>query len=310
MAHTGFRRVKDLGVLPLHAVLQILKRMPEPAVRASFAAAGAAVKLGYPAPGNYARRTVRDFARVLGRDDPRAMYGETVDKVMRVAATYVQLLRGGGERVAASVRLAPQAEEICERLRRDTGHALFVIPHCTGSVLSAAGFGRRYPAVLLMRESRDPRRSALTRTYLERLGPELCYARSTDASTVTRRILQAVRRREFVVGTTDLIRKTADTLPARMFGQEVWLPAWPARFSARLRMPIVPAYVTVDREGITMRFEEPYLEDDPSACTQRWASVIEDNFRRYPTDWAFQFDKRWSKVLAIAAGTRPRSPVE
>ena len=55
---------------------------------------------------------------------------------------------------------------------------------------------------------------------------------------------------------------------------------------------------------IVLHLGQPATGSDVVAATRDWISQMEVLLRRYPTDWAFMFDRRWSKLLATAAGTR------
>jgi len=297
-----FSRVKDAAMLPLHGFLTLARWMPEWLTRGVFVGVGALGKLAYFLPGSHMRKVSRNLAVLSGRDDPRRIYFDLVDNVVRLLVLYSRLLQGGGEQVARSFRLAPEAVKTCDQLKAKYGHAIFVVPHCVGSVLSAAGFGHTFPAVVLLRESRSVVRSSILKQYLERLGPRILYARRTDRSTLTRGILKALHDKMFVVGTTDLIRRKSDSVPVTVFGQQVWVAGWPVRFSARRQTPIVPAYVRMDDSGITLDVGVPYIAgDDELSASQEWADYFEECFKRHPSDWIFQFDKRWAAVLAAAA---------
>lgn len=145
------------------------------------------------------------------------------------------------------------------------------------------------------------RRQLLMRRYFDKLGPELLYVRHTEPSVVARGILRALHEKKFVIGTTDLTRNGADTVEVKFFGQPVPLPAWPARFSARRKIPILPGYIRISGGRIVLSCDEPYIEPDTVAATQRWAAYFEKSIREAPADWPFMLDKRWSGVIAKAA---------
>ena len=118
---------------------------------------------------------------------------------------------------------------------------------------------------------------------------------------MARAILRALHEKKFVIGTTDLARNGPDTVEVKFFGQAVPLPAWPARFSARRKIPILPGYIRVSGGRIVLSCDEPYIEQDAVAATQRWAAYFEKSIRESPADWVFMLDKHWSSVIAKAA---------
>lgn len=295
-----FRRVKDLAAWPIHAVL----RMPEWIARPAFGSVGLAAKSYYFVPGSHARRTARNFCALIGRSDPRAMYFEMVSKAVRAGTLFGRLIRDGRDAVAGELDMGGDVLSICDDLRSEGRGAIFVVPHCVGSVLSTAGFAKRYPTVVLLRESRNPQRSGILKQYLEKLGAEIFYVRRTEPTTVARGILRALHERKFIIGTTDLLRKNEDSAEVKIFGQSIRMVAWPARFGIRRGAPLVPTYVRVDGGRIALELAPPFLGKDVESATQRWAAHFEEWFRQHPSDWIFMYDKRWAKVIADAARTR------
>jgi len=296
--------MKDVIAWPVHWLLKGTAPLPGPLRRAIFGCAGLAWKGYYFVPGNHMRRTASELCAVIGRDDPRRIYFEMMNKVAVVADAFGRLLRHGPEAVAEMTGFDEGGARPFREAYEQRGGAIVVAPHCVGSVLSAAGFGKTFPTVLLVRESRSEARSALLREYLERLGPEVVFVRRARPQTVTRHILRALRERKLIVGTTDLLRHQEDTVAAEMFGQPVWLPGWPARFAARRKVPIVPAYIRTEPGRVRVLGDEPYIEEDVARSTQRWASFFERSIRAHPSDWVFMFEKRWARVIGAAAGTR------
>ena len=147
----------------------------------------------------------------------------------------------------------------------------------------------------------------MLRRYFDKLGPELLFVRRTDPAIVARSILRALHEKKFVIGTTDLARNRPDTVEVKFFGQGVSLPAWPARFSARRKMPIMPGYIRVSGGRIVLSCDEPYIEPDAAVATQRWAAYFEKSIRESPADWVFMLDKHWSSVIARPPADRPQA---
>lgn len=292
-----FRRVKDLAARPIHGAL----RMPEWLARTAFGSVGLVAKSLYFVPGSHVRRTARNFCALTGRDDPRAMYFDLVNKAARAATLFGRLIREGREAVAGELLMDESVVRTCDELRAGGQGAIFVVPHCVASVLSTAGFAKRYPTVVLLREPRDLQRSAILKQYLEKLGAELFYVRRTEPTTVARGVLRALHDRKFIIGTTDLLRKNEDSTEVQVFGQSIRMVAWPARFAIRRGAPLVPTYVRINAGRIALTISEPYMGETVESATQRWASQFETWFRQYPSDWLFMYDKRWAGVIAEAA---------
>lgn len=229
---------------------------------------------------------------------------DVVDKAVLAAAAYGRLQREGPEAVRDLVTVDDASLAICESVRRDSGNGIFVVPHCAGSVLATVEFARRFPTMVLVRESKSEHRGRIFREYFERLGAEILYVRRAEPASIARAILRALNAGKFIIGTTDLLRRTDDTVEVVVFGRKAHLPAWPARFSARRNVPILPGYIRMEEGRIILTAGEPYIEPDLTAATQRWASFFEQNFRRHPSDWVFMYEKRWSKLIGEAARER------
>ncbi|MGB6369344.1 MAG: hypothetical protein WBG93_21280, partial [Thermoanaerobaculia bacterium] len=257
----------------------------------------------YFVPGNHLRRTAKDLCRVIGHPDPRAMYFQIADKMASAAVLYGTALRHGPEVVADSTAMDETSYARCRKVLDTCGSGMAVTTHCAGSVLAAPYFGREFPSRMLMRESKSETRARISRQYFDQLGMNAIYARRADPVSLARGILRAFKQGALVVGTADLARRTEDTLQVEVFGQPVWLPAWPSRFASRRDVPILPLYVRVENERILMSVDEPFDEKDLVASTQRWASSFERSIRAYPADWVFMFDKHWSRIIAAAAAT-------
>ena len=303
-----FRRVKDVTIRPAHWLVRAGTLLPEWLQRPYFKSFGLLGKAYYFTPYNHARRTVRNFCRMTGRSDSQQVYFQIVDNILFAASAFGRLMSDGTDAVAELVTFDEPSVARTEAVRAKYGAGIMLVPHCAASVLAAAGFGRRFPTLVLVRESRSMSRQLLMRRYFDKLGPELLFVRHTDPAVVARAILRALHEKKFVIGTTDLARETADTVKVEFFGQTVPLPGWPARFSARRKIPILPGYVRVSGGRIVLSCDEPYIEPDTVVATQRWAAYFEKSIRESPADWVFMLDKHWSSVIAKAASAQRHSP--
>jgi lauroyl/myristoyl acyltransferase len=296
-----FRWIKDVGVRPVHWLIRAGGLLPEWLRRPYFKSFGLLGKAYYFMPYNHARRAVGNFCRVTGRSDSRRIYFQIVDNLLFAASGFGRLMSDGTDAVAEMVRFDEASAARMEAVRAQYGAGILLVPHCAASVLSAAGFGKRFPSLVLVRESQSMSRSRLLRRYFEKLGPELLFVRRADPAVVARSILRALHDKKFVIGTTDLARNSSDTIEVKFFGQGVPLPAWPARFSARRKIPIMPGYIRVSGGRIVLSCDEPYIEPDAAVATQRWARYFEKSIRESPADWVFMLDKHWSSVISKAA---------
>jgi lauroyl/myristoyl acyltransferase len=296
-----FRRIKDVAIRPAHWAIRAGGLLPEWAQIPYYKSFRLLGKAYYFTPYSHARRTVGNFCRATGRSDSREIYFQLVDNLLFAAAGFGRLLSDGTDAVAETVTFDDASAARMEAVRAKHGACIMPVPHCAGSVLSAAGFAKRFPMLVLVRESRSMSRNLLMRQYLEKLGAELLFVRHTAPTVVARTILRALHDKKFVIGATDTSRNGPDTVEVKFFGRTVSMPAWPARFSARRKIPILPGFIRITGGRMVLCCDEPYIEPDAVVATQRWAAYFEKSIRESPADWFFMLDKRWSNLIAQAA---------
>jgi lauroyl/myristoyl acyltransferase len=224
-----------------------------------------------------------------------------VDNIDESALRFARLHRHGNSELVAHTIVDPSVTEQFRRLDNGKDGFILLVPHCAGAVLSSAGLHAFHPSTLLVREPRAPVRCQLMMEYVKKLGPDFILARNTPPATVMRQIMRALKNHRVVVGTTDVVNSGNDTVEVTAFGQRIFSPAWPARLSARLGVPILPGFIHMDNGNFVLLADEGFVAQDLQASTQRWMSSFERRFRQYPSDWVFMLDKHWSKVMANAA---------
>jgi len=297
----SFRHVKDVVMLPAHGLLKAALPFPR-FWHCCLRAAAAAGRGYYRLPGSHVRLTLRDFCRSTGHRDPGAIFRQFLANMVHTGRNFATLMREGGDPLAAMAEFDPLCAARLATVRERYGAAILVLPHCAGSLLPVARLGRTFPTVLLVRESASQTRSRLTAQYYARLGPEILAVRRLDPVVVARRLVKLLKQKKIVIGTTDRpAGPERGRVAVRMFDQPVWLPDWPARFSAQLQVPILPTYVRMCGGQAVMMCGEPYVAVDIASGTQRWAEYFESCFRAYPADWVLLYDKRWAAIFRTAA---------
>ncbi len=271
----------------------------------------AIVKLGSLVPGTRLHAAPANLCKLGARaTSPRALLLGVFDRMATVSQLYLRVHRDGIEPVLPRLRLGPgSAENLTQTLER-YGAILVVTPHCAGSVLGGARLGRDFPARFLVREPKSARRRDMQTEMMAKLEMELLLVRRNSPTHLTRSILGALKDNAIVIGTTDTARPTAGRIPVPMFGVDVHLPVWPARFAARRNVPIVPAYSRVEDGAVITDFLDPIPVTDEQDGTAAWAAVFEQRILACPSDWVFQLDKRWARNLerAVQARRATRSP--
>jgi KDO2-lipid IV(A) lauroyltransferase len=304
-----FRIVKDAISNPL----DWLYRHGSPGLqRAVFGSAAVVGKAYYYMPGSHGRRTVRDFCRVADRTDVRQVYFGQVNRLVFALTTFGRLLRDETDAVADLLSLDEHAAATFADVKKTYGSCILVLPHCAASLVSAPGLHRSFDMLLLVRESSSEARCRQQEEYFRHFGTDLLFVRRATPAIVARAILGALKAGKFVLPLTDRVNyfkgqdtdAKHDTVRVQFLGQDVMLAAWPARFSAKRQVPIVPGYIRVENGRIVGSVAEPYIAQDLVSGTQQWVDYFEACIRRYPADWPFMLDKRWSRIIAAAAAQR------
>jgi len=296
-----FRAVKNVIARPLHRFGYLLAGLPPGMGSAVMGSIGALAKAAYFVPDGHLSRTMDNFCHVAGRSDPWPIFSRMINNIEHAALHFTSLYRYGREELLAQTAIDPRLEAELRRLSGEKKGGIILVPHCAGAVLSSARLSTVCQTVLLVREPKDPGRGRLLLEYLQKLGPEFIFARNAPPAQVIRNIVRALKEGKIVVGTTDLVKADTDTIETRIFDERIHSPAWPARLSARLDVPIIPGYIHMQGRQITLLGDEGCLDQDIQRSTQRWVSSFEKRFRQYPSDWVFMLDKNWARILAMAA---------
>jgi lauroyl/myristoyl acyltransferase len=297
----GWDKAKGAGVMLLARLLRRRGVLPDRFYEAGIELASALLLAFYWFPWNPWRRACRDVCRLAGDGKTgREVYAGLVARLGTVARIFLVLWKEGAEAAARRMGFEPGSEETIRATFEKHRGGFLLLPHCLGGVLSAAYFSRVVPTVILSKGPPSERRAEIQRSFIELLEVELLVLDGMAKSTVARSILRAIRSGRFIVATTDLLKKTDESLEASFFSRPVHLPSWPARFSRKTGRPIVPGYVFVRGDRIEIRAGEPFVEDDMDAATQRWSEAFQKYILEEPSDWGFLFDLRWARVLREA----------
>ncbi|OGV75478.1 MAG: hypothetical protein A3K19_29245 [Lentisphaerae bacterium RIFOXYB12_FULL_65_16] len=306
-----FRIVKDSISNPLDWIY----RHGTPGLqRAVFGSVAVLGKAYYYVPGSHGRRTARDICRVAGRTDPRQVFSGMMDGLSFALSTFGRILHDKTGAVADLLSLDEHAVATFAEVQKTYGACIVVLPHCAASLVSAPGLRRNFNMLLLVRESSSETRGRYQEEYFGHFGTDLLFVRRTAPATVARTILGALKDGKFVLALTDRVAyfkgqdtdEKYDTVRVKIFGQDVMLGAWPARFSLKRQVPIVPGYIRLENGRIIGSVAEPYIAKDLISGTQEWVRYFEQSIRQYPADWPFMLDKRWSKIIAAAAAAAHR----
>ncbi len=266
--------------------------------------------LAHHVPLETLRSSTRNMASLALRpgDQPYEIFRGFLEAAGVAATTYLRLERGGVEAILPRIGYSPGSFENLSAITSKHGGGFMVVPHSHVGVLALAKITRDLPFTLLYRGPPDAHRDRIQRRFLEGLGLRFVEVRRMAPTQVAREIVQALRRGDLVAGATDINRRNEGSIPAKIFGEDVDLPGWPARYAAKRGLPVSAGTAIVSPAGRIVLHTEPLqFHDDAAASTQAWATALERIVRGWPTDWLGMFEKRWRPVIARAAARAPIS---
>ena len=188
-------------------------------------------------------------------------------------------------------------------------------PHLFCHELGAAAINRRHPVVALVRETKSPGRERLKRRWYEATGmTTVLRPRHTSIVGDTLAYLRLLRRGQVLALTPDLVVPANRGVPVAMFGRQVHLMPGLVVLAMRAGAPVVTALG--DRSGPRLRvtFSEPthfVPSGDHDRGVQRgmqaWCDMLETYLKRFPENWMFWLDKRWTRTLRTPDRARQAS---
>ncbi len=306
MALVRLGQLKDLSVPLANGLVRVSLAGGEERADAMIDGLAALAKLAHLLPTRL-RSSPANLCR-LGANAPsaKALFDGFIARVAHAFKQYARLHAHGVDAILPDIRFEAGAKALLSQTYDRYGAAVCVVPHCVGSVLSAARLGRDFPARFLVREPKSKRRRAIQMPLLDKLGMDLVRVRRHSRAERGRQILRALRDGAILIGTTDLARPTPERIRVSVFGHRASLPGWPARFATRRGIPIIPSYVRIRDGAVWIRFAQPVVTEDETEATARWAAAFEREILASPSDWVFQFDKQWKRNLAAAVEARRR----
>ncbi len=254
-----------------------------------------------------ARRHAYDsLYRVYGNEFSEAEIRRQVRQVFRntiaTAIEWVILRRWSNERLRAQY---PEAIEVIENVRdsyRATGRGVIGLTAHFGNweVLSLL-FSRFAPGLLV---------PVAKRAYFGKYQEFLHRLRTEDGVEVIyndespRRLIRALRQGHTLGLLPDQDLRTNSGVFVEFFGKPAYTVTFPVELARRLNVPM--AFCSLVREGSAASvngfrcifadtFEAPRTDDEEADLlrgTQHWTTILEDNIRRYPTQWIWIYP-RW-----------------
>ena len=178
--------------------------------------------------------------------------------------------------------------------------------------VGAAAVNRRHPVTVLARESKSAAREAMKKRWYQARGIEMaCRPRRSSVTADTMTCIRTLRRGRALAITPDVLVSSQKGVSVQFLGREVFLSPGIAVLAMRTGAPLVPCWYEwhEDRSAkrddrVVVCFDEP-IELAPTGdrgklaqeTLQAWCVQFEQYLKRYPENWMFWLDKRWTKVL-------------
>jgi len=249
-------------------------------------------------PMRVACRDVARLARARGFEhEPYAIHRRLIEQMRDVGALYHRLHRDGREAVLPHLHLRPEQRHLLTSLFESDGSFVIAVAHNPGAVLYAIRFAESFPCVAVGKRSKRPGSDALLERFFSRLGVPFVQSSRHERVAFTRRLLEAVDEGRAIIAPIDRIDRRKQSPSARIFGSDVPFPQWAPRIAARRKLPILPAWITVERGEVWLELGEPIREADPARALQDAIARLEDWIVRDPGSWAFLADRRWRRVM-------------
>jgi hypothetical protein len=282
--------------------------LPDPLAELLLDASAAVARAAWFAPGMPMRHACHDVARLArGRGalhDPRAIHHRLVAQMRDVGSLYHQLHRAGREAVLPHLHLRPEQQRMLASLFESDGSFVIAVAHNPAAVLYAMRFAESFPCVVVGKISKRPGSNELLERFFARLEVPFVQASRHERVAFTRRLLEAADEGRAIIAPIDRIDRRKESPTARIFGSDVPFPPWALRIAARRKLPVLPAWITVERGEAWLELGEPIREADPERALQDAIARFEQWIVRDPGSWAFLADRRWRRVMRRAKKPR------
>lgn len=267
----------------------------------------------YVIPSNPIRQACEHLATIAGAAghdyDARSLYRAFFANFRNLIRLVLRLYRDERHSVIDCIVVSDaDAARLAELVERHGGLVL-ALPHNVGSTFSGAWFSKAFPAILVARNSASIERTRFALGFFERLGAKVLMVRGARPMRTSRTLVKALRSGKVVVFTVDLLSNPDEGIATKVFGQEVYFPAWSVRIPTSVGVPVVPTYVNSQGDRLVVTFGETIVSDDAAEVTRRIAEFLEKQILADPASWSFLAEKHWGKVLREAAAALPKDPV-
>jgi KDO2-lipid IV(A) lauroyltransferase len=272
--------------------------------RASYRVAWLIGSLTYYAWPRARRAMHRNYRRVLGDVPPRVIRSTARRSLVNYCcylADFVRFPALSKDEVSEAVLGEPSFAALDRELERGCGAVIVCMHFGNWDVGAGAAAARGYPLTVVAETFPEPRLDAMVLDSRERLGMHILKMEKAGPS-----LLRVLKRNGLLALLID--RPTSgDGVKVMFFGEEVEVPAGPARLALRAGASVVPtAFARVNPRApevttltefglcVTPSGDE---DTDVKTLTQAIMRAHESFIRRYPDQW-YMFREMWPEPRA------------
>lgn len=258
------------------------------------------LRLMYVFSNNPYRKSCEHICR-LARDagfnhQPREIYGQLLNNLLGTAENYYDLYRHGIDSVIDIIELDYQYSERINRLAKEHGGVMLMVPHNFASLFSALKMNRAFPLLIVTRNSPTIDRTKIALEFFERMQVSVLMVRGGNPFELSRTLFAELKKGTVVAATVDSIEGNSQTT-VHMFGQQAGFSSWAGKVGVKKNVPIIPGYFRSKGRQVVPVYGEEIITDDIESAMQHYAEFFERQILEDPASWAYLADKRWRKVL-------------
>lgn len=300
------RQVKDL-LLPV--LYWFLKEAPTALAVAPFRLIAGIARLFYWLPGNPLRQACSEICVIAARHghhhEPKIVYRQFLRNIVGAGENYHLLLHGGPAAVLDRIIFRPDDQRKADEALESYGGAIIACPHNPGSAFSAVKNNRNMPLIAVMKNSATIRRTRLALEVFERMEVRFMMVRSGNPFELSRAMFAALKDHNVIAATVDNVDTSGGGVIARIFGQEIAFAPWAAKIAAKKKVPMIPTFYHSRGHVIDVAWGEPLVTDDLQRSLQHYVSFFEAKILEDPASWAYLADRKWRRIISLAARTDP-----
>ena len=251
------------------------------------------VKIGSPFTGEYRRQALENLKLYYGKEKSSSEIQKMVEEIG------IDATKGAFETIYS---VSPRHDEVYSKITIEgkehldaalsSGNGVIVISAHLGTFAIMMGklITEGYPFNLVLKLPRGTEISEFFKQKMKQYNLRFIVA---DPVTVSQKeILRTLRKNSIVCLIVDGDQKRGG-VPVMLVGQEIAMPPGPAILARRTGAAVLPMFIIRQKDNSQKIIVEPPVDvsddEDPEKAVallcQKFATIIETNIKKYPTQW-------------------------